>query len=339
MSDPCPAFTVVVPLFNTERYIQATLESIRAQTFGDYEVVVVDDASTDGGPGIVREAMANDARIRMVTQDNRGLAGARNTGIRAARGRYVALLDADDLWLPRKLELHFAHLEANPEVGVSFAPSQFIDESGHDMALKQWPRLAGIDARHIFCRNPVGNGSAAVLRRAALDDVAFAIEAPEGQRVCWFDESFRQSEDIELWIRMAVTTGWRFEGIGEVLTRYRVNTGGLSADVERQLASWYRVRDKIAQVAPHFIAANGRRAEGYQLRYLARRAAMNGAGATALRLVANGLKANPAMLAEEPVRTFATLAFAALAASLPPRHFGAFKNFAFAAGQAPSPAA
>ena len=66
-----------------------------------------------------------------------------------------------------------------------------------------------------MCRNPVGNGSAAVLRRAMLDDVVFQIDTPEGSRRCWFDESFRQSEDIEMWCRVAATTDWRFEGIGK----------------------------------------------------------------------------------------------------------------------------
>lgn len=339
MADHTPMFTVVVPLYNTERYIRATMDSILAQTFADFEVVVVDDASTDGGPAIVAEIMARDSRIRMVRQENRGLAGARNSGIRAARGRYIALLDADDLWLPRKLELHFAHLEARPEVGVSFAPSQFMDDHGHDLPMQQTPRLTDIDAEHVFCRNPVGNGSAAVMRRAALDDVAFTIAASEGQRTCWFDESFRQSEDIELWTRIAVTTRWRFEGIAPVLTRYRINTGGLSADVDRQLASWYRLRDKIAGVAPEFVARAGRRSEGYQLRYLARRAAMNGAGATALKLMGRSLATHPGMFVEEPSRTAATLVVSSLAAVLPASLFASVKDAAFSMRRAPAQAA
>lgn len=329
MAEHRPAFTVVVPLYNAERYIAATLDSVQAQTFADFEVVVVDDASTDAGPAMVAGYIARDARVRMVRQENRGLAGARNSGIRAARGRYVALIDADDLWLPRKLELHFRHLESNPDIGLSFAPSLFIDERGLPLGLAQTPKLTAIDAAHVFCRNPVGNGSAAVLRRAALDDVAFTIDAPEGRRVCWFDESFRQSEDIELWTRLAATTAWRIEGIAPALTLYRVNDAGLSANVEKQLATWHRFRDKLAGIAPALVASEGRRSEAYQLRYLARRAAISGQGGLSLKLLLRALASYPSMLKEEPRRSVLTLAFATLAALLPASLFQATKRATF----------
>lgn len=317
MLDRTPVVTVVVPLYNTERYIDETLRSIAAQTFTDYEVVVVNDASTDNGPAIVERWMANDARIRMVTQDNRGLAGARNGGIRAARGEYIALLDADDLWLPMKLERHVAHLDANPSVGVSFAPSRFIDGDSKALSMAQTPRLKDIDAAHVFCRNPVGNGSAAVIRRRALDDIAFVIAAPEGPRTCWFDETFRQSEDIELWCRIAATTRWRFEGVPEALTLYRVSTGGLSANVEKQFETWSRMRDKLAGIAPAFVGRHGRRSEAYQRRYLARRLVMNGEGTKSLSYAVQALRLYPRLLIEEPGRTLATLLAAGGLAVLP----------------------
>ena len=205
MHEVTPTFSVVIPLYNTERYIADALNCVANQTFPDFEVIVVNDQSNDHGPAIATRFAAADNRFRVVSQENRGLAGARNTGIRESRGRYIALLDADDLWDAEKLAKHFAHLEANPRVGVSYAPSRMIDEDGRLLRATQWPRLDNVDAEHVFCRNPVGNGSAAVLRRAALDDIAFTIDAPEGNRVCWFDESFRQSEDIECWSRMAAT--------------------------------------------------------------------------------------------------------------------------------------
>ena len=143
MPSPIPSFSVVVPLYNTQRYIAEALESVLAQTFSDFEVVVVNDASQDDGPAIVQRYAERDDRVRMITQENRGLAGARNSGIRAARGRYIALLDADDAFQPDKLELHFRHLEANPQVGVSYAPSLLIDDESRPMGLSQSPRLNG----------------------------------------------------------------------------------------------------------------------------------------------------------------------------------------------------
>ena len=336
MPDRTPTFTVVIPLYNTERYIAETLDSVLRQTYADFEVVVIDDASTDRGPEIVRDYMSRDRRVRMVTQDNRGLAGARNSGIRNARGRYIALLDADDLWMPEKLARHKAHLDANPQVAVSFAPSLLIDENGASLGLAQTPKLDGIDAEHVFCRNPVGNGSAAVLRRSALDDIAFNIETPGGPRTCWFDETFRQSEDIELWTRIVATTSWQFAGVETPLTLYRVNSGGLSADVEKQFASWRRFRDKLSRLAPELVAKAGSRAEAYQCRYLARRAAISGNGAVAVSLILAGLRNHPRMLIEEPTRTILSLGFSCLALAAPPAVFERLKQLLFKPVQAPA---
>lgn len=317
MSETRPKVTVVVPLYNTQRYISQTLHSIAAQSFTDYEVVVVNDASTDCGPAIVLATMEADARIRMVTQENRGLAGARNTGIRHARGSYIALLDADDLWHPDKLSLHVAHLDANPAVGISFSASRFIDDDGNDMGFGQRPQLTGITADDVFCRNPVGNGSAPVIRRTALDGIEFTIDAPEGPRSCWFDESFRQSEDIECWSRMASLTNWRFEGLGQELTYYRVSTGGLSANVERQFETWCRMRDKIDAINPKLVARCGKRSEAYQHRYLARRLAIGGNGSKALATAMKALRLYPRIVLEEPTRTAATVGLAAVLTVLP----------------------
>jgi glycosyltransferase involved in cell wall biosynthesis len=322
MHSTSPVFSVVVPLYNTERYIAEALDSVRRQDFADFEVIIVNDQSSDNGPAIAARFAAADTRFRVVSQENRGLAGARNTGIRESRGRYVALLDADDLWEATKLARHYAHLEANPDVGVSYAASRMIDEDGRLLRATQWPRMEDVDDEHVFCRNPVGNGSAAVLRRSALDDIAFAIDAPEGERLCWFDESFRQSEDIECWCRMAATTEWRFAGIPAALTRYRIASSGLSANTERQFETWCRFRDKLRTIAPGLVERAGNRAEAYQLRYLARRAAVGGNGAKALSLLWNAISQYPRIIAEEPRRTVITGGLSMVATLLPTIFFG-----------------
>lgn len=326
---PTPAMTVIVPLYNTERYIAEALDSLLAQSFSDFEVVVVNDASRDAGPQIVERYIARDARFRMVTQENRGLAGARNTGIREARGRYLVLLDADDSFEPDKLQRHFQHLEDNPDVGVSYAPSRFMDEDSQLMGLVQTPKLTQVDAEHVFCRNPVGNGSAAVLRAAAVADVAFDMDAAEGTRRCWFDESFRQSEDVEMWSRIAATTNWHFEGIDEPLTRHRVNNSGLSANTEKQFETWQRFRDKLRSLAPELVARAGGRAEAYQLRYLARRAAISGDGFKSLGLLVKALRCHLRIVVEEPKRTLLTLGFATVATLLPAGAFERLKSALF----------
>ena len=113
--------SIVIPLYNTEEYVQLALESALAQTYQNLEIIVVDDGSTDGGVNICRKF--TDKRIRIIQQANRGLSGARNTGIRNAEGEYVAFLDADDLWVPEKVERHVEHFEQRPELGISFSYS------------------------------------------------------------------------------------------------------------------------------------------------------------------------------------------------------------------------
>lgn len=301
-----PTVSVIVPVYNVERYVADAIASVLAQTWTDFELLAIDDGSSDRSAEIIRGF--SDPRIRLIAQSNRGLAGARNAGIRHARGRYLAFLDSDDLWHPEKLARHLEHLEARPEVGVSYCPSEFIDDEGRRLGYFQSPKLRGIEARDVLLRNPVGNGSAPVIRRETFAAIRY-VKLHDGVSEDWyFDESFRQSEDIECWMRIALTTPWRFEGIAEALTLYRVNAGGLSANLGRQLATWERALDKARAVAPDFVARWGSLARAFQLRYLARRAVRLGDSAQAIRLARDALAADRRMLREEPVRTVVTLA-------------------------------
>lgn len=312
-----PAISVVVPLYQSERTIAETMRSILAQTFADFEVIVVNDASSDGGPAIVESF--GDPRVRIVAQENRGLAGARNSGIRNATAPYIAFIDADDLWHPEKLEWHKRHLDANPAVGVSFSHSRLIGEASEPLGLVQSPRQDTFTASDIFCRNPVGNGSSPVIRRTALDAIAFH-DAALG-RTCWFDESFRQSEDIECWTRIAATTPWQFRCVERPLTDYRITGAGLSANIEKQLATWRRFRAKVADYAPSLERHSGNRAEAYQLRYLARRAVRSADRRAALGLMVQAIRLHPALLTEEPTRTTTTVIAACVQRLLPASSF------------------
>ena len=180
-----------------------------------------------------------------------------------------------------------------------------MDDDGRPMRLNQTPKLKDIEPKDIFLRNPVGNGSAPVIRRNVFRDIA--TWNSDRREWDYFDENFRQSEDIECWIRIALTTKWVFEGLAERLTRYRINESGLSANVIRQFESWCRVRDKAAALNPEFVAQWGKYAEAYQLRYLSRRCVRMGDGAMAWSLACDALNICPAILRQETSKTVTTL--------------------------------
>lgn len=310
-----PLVSVIMPVYNVERFVGEAICSVLDQSYRHFELIIVDDGGSDESVAICKGF--SDPRIRIVHQANRGLAGARNTGIDASQGKYIALLDSDDRWNVDKLMLHVIHLEANASVDVSYSGSRMIDANGRPLSVAMRPRLMGITAAHILQRNPVGNGSAPVLRMTALERAGFA-HPDEPSRRCWFDESFRQSEDIELWIRLAAGHGCRFEGIDGLLTDYRIVGGGLSANIPRQYDTWQRAIAKARGYAPALITRHGRAAAAFQLRYLARRAVQLGDAPFATSLLREALSLHPMMTVIEPAKTAQTAA-AALAARLLPR--------------------
>ena len=298
-----PKISVVMPIYHVEEFVGKAVQSVLDQSFTDFELICVDDGGSDTSMDIVRNF--SDPRIHIVCQENRGLAGARNTGIAHARGEFVALLDSDDIWHPEKLELHYIHLMANPEIGVSYAGSRMIDRDGEVLSVAMRPKVGKISPRDIICRNPVGNGSAPVLRKTALDLAAFP-HSEEPTRTCWFDESFRQSEDIELWIRLAVKHGVAFAGIDRLLTDYRIIPGALSANVVKQYLSWTKMLRKLRGYAPEFVAEHGDTARAYQLRYLARRSVQLGNFELARDLMRKALGLQPRLITQEPGKTLTT---------------------------------
>jgi len=299
-----PHASIVVPAYNAMKTLPETVQSLCAQTYEDFEIVIVDDGSADGTAAWVQAQ--DDPRIRLSRQVNRGLAGARNGGIIAAKGSIVGFCDADDLWEPTKLAAHVAHLEQNPHIGVSYSASLLVDENNESLGLTQSPRTTDITTQHVLMRNPVGNGSAPVIRAETLRDIAFR---PAGETRDWFfDENLRQSEDIECWVRIALTTKWAFGGIAEPLTRYRIIANGLSANLGKQLETWEAMADKVTQIAPDFAAKWVPAARAYQLRYLARRALTLGDARAAVRLQVQAMGVSRHPIFHEPAKTFTTLA-------------------------------
>lgn len=187
--------SVIIPVFRVEKYINAAVKSVLEQTYKEIEIIIVDDDSPDQSVEICKQF--KDSRIKIIRQGNRGLAGARNTGIRHAQAEYLAFLDGDDIWLPNKLEKHIEHLENSPNVGVSFSRSALIDEAGNLLGTYLMPKLEDITPACLLCDNPVGNGSSAVIRKEVFEDIKFQDNLYGSLEDFYFDEHFRQAEDVE----------------------------------------------------------------------------------------------------------------------------------------------
>ena len=321
-----PKVSVIMTGYTVEKYIAETISSVLAQTFTDFELLVIDDESKDRSIEICESF--TDSRIKIIHQKNRGLAGARNTGIRHAQGEYLAFLDSDDVWRSPKLELHVQHLDANPLVGVSFCSSEFIDDDSRPLGNFQIPKTKNITPELVLCRNPISNGSVPVIRRAVFADIEFIANFYGTDEKFYFDDRFRQSEDIECWIRIALTTKWQIEGIPDALTLYRVNSGGLSANMMKQLESWEKAIAKTREYAPEFMAKWESLARAYQLRYLARRAVRNKDGKAGVQLINRALVTNWKILIYEPQRSLLTIFAAYLIWILPSGLYNSIENFA-----------
>lgn len=206
-----PLVSCVVPVFNGALYLTEAIESIEAQTWRPIEIIVVDDGSTDGTPGIIAGL---GARVRALHQPNRGPSAARNAGLAAASGTFVAFLDADDLWLPDKLARQMAHFDALAalDVSLSHARNWWIDELKHEAASNA---------------DIMGGVSVAVIRRDLLD------------RIGMFDETLRHRDWTD-WQLRAADAGAVSETLPEALVLRRIHHDNLSRkrgseDAEEQI--------------------------------------------------------------------------------------------------------
>ncbi|GAB4383891.1 MAG: hypothetical protein Kow00121_46540 [Elainellaceae cyanobacterium] len=311
-----PSVSIIIPVYGAEKYIADTLRSVLTQTYTDFEVLIIDDGCLDRSIEICQQF--DDSRIKIIRQENRGLAGARNTGIRNAQGEFLGFLDADDLWLPTKLEKHIQHLRRSPQVGLSFSYSVFINEEGQPNGIYQIPsRIKNITPAYALCRNPVGNGSTVIARHAAFKDIEFHDNRHGKVETFYFDENFKRAEDLECWTRIATHTHWQTEGIPEALTLYRVSSSGLSASAMQQYEAIEQVIDKCCNSAPTVLGPYRNLARAYYMRYAARRAVTLRDGKLAAKMMNRSLLTDYRILLEEPRRTLMTAAAAYLLRFVP----------------------
>lgn len=317
--------SVIIPVYKVEKYIRSALQSGLEQTYQNIEILIIDDGSPDRSIEICKEFIDN--RIKIISQENQGLAAARNTGIRHARGEYLTFLDGDDLWLPEKLEKHVEHLENSPNVGISFSRSAFINEDGDFLNTYQMPQLKDIKTSTLLYYNPVGNGSAGVFRREVFEAIEFKVTHDNTIKYCYFDTDFIMLQDIECWLRIAIKTSWELEGIPEALTLYRVNPSGLSGNLLKAIYYWEMLDKKTSVYAPDLIARSQNLAMAYRFRNLAREAVRRHAGSIAVEVINRALASNWRIIFIEPLKTILTLIMSYLVWLMPKSLYFGVEHF------------
>jgi len=229
-----PLVSVIIPAYEVAEFIAEALDSVMAQTFTDYEIIVINDGSPDT-EALERALKPYMSRIVYLKQENRGVSAARNSGIAAARGSLIAFLDGDDTWLPNYLEVQVARIQADPTIDVLY-PNVLIF-GGSSEAGEEFMTICPSNGEVTFERlllQECNVSNCSIARRETII------------RAGLFDESLRSVEDFDLWLRV-IKEGGRIAYHRDVLARYRRRTGSLTADPIWLSKHILRVLEKVKE--------------------------------------------------------------------------------------------
>ena len=237
-SPSVPRISVIIPAYNQARYVSQSIESVLKQTFPEFELIVVDDGSTDETPQII--ASIQDPRMRVIRQPNAGLSAARNTGLRASSSPLVTFLDADDYFLPDKLKVLNEFLEDHPEIGLVAGHPIYINDAG-DIVSRPPMSQTRLGLPELLFENPICV-SGILLRRVWLE------------RVGVFDETLRACEDWDLWLRL-LAAGCQMAWVEHYVVAYRVHPGQMTSQAGRMRKAIFTTLDKFfsQQVAENWM--------------------------------------------------------------------------------------
>lgn len=235
-SGTMPTVSIILPCYNGERWLPETISSIRAQTFQDFELIIIDDGSTDGTPALL-ESVAREPRIKVIRQSNRGIPATHNRGLEESRGEFIAFIHQDDLWLPEKLALQVeAFRRGDPSVGVVYGQAYHIDETGRVIKLRQPPEYPQIELLRRFIEE--GNFVPIIttlIRRACFDRVGLQ------------DETLYGCDDYDLWLRLA--PHFAFLRLDVPLAKLRYHGGSARYD-ERMCKDKFTLGAKLQRLYP-----------------------------------------------------------------------------------------
>jgi glycosyltransferase involved in cell wall biosynthesis len=235
-SSTLPLVSVVIPAYNAERYLRRTLESALAQTYSPFEVIVVDDGSTDQTPQIVRSFCEQDRRVVLLQKENGGVATARNLGIQHSHGELIAPLDSDDVWYPEKLAEQVKLMQQCDEsVGLVYCWSRIIDDADRPI-VDITHRYEGDVVNELMFSNFLGNGSCALIRRSCFDVVG------------WYNGATTPCEEWDMYLRIAERYHVRL--VPKILVGYREVLTSLSANYRRMERAFAAFTDELRKRHP-----------------------------------------------------------------------------------------
>lgn len=232
-----PLISVIIPVYNAERTIQETVKSVLKQSFSDFELIAINDGSTDSTLDILSQI--TDQRIKVYSYPNAGPNHSRNRGLSHASGKYVSFIDADDLWTADKLEAQLRAIEQNPEAAVAYSWTNCIDESGNFLRRGGYFSWSGDVYARLLLNDFIESGSNPLILKQAITEVGN------------FDESMPAAQDWDMWLRLAER--YHFVVVPSIQILYRVASNSWSSNVLRMEAASLRVIERCYAKAPESI--------------------------------------------------------------------------------------
>lgn len=275
-----PKVDIIIPAYNQGHYLKECVESALAQTWENIEVIIVDDGSTDNTAEVGQSF--DDPRVTYIYQDNKGLSGARNTGIENSTGEFVSFLDSDDLFLPTKISKLMGLFTDNPELGLCAGDSILIDDAGEPIGKTYGDGMPNRPEEWLN-GNRIHVGSVLV-KKVWLDEVE-----P-------FDENLRACEDWDMWLRLAMV-GCQMKWLPETVSKYRVHGHQMTRETLRMKSAMLTVLDKTFnnQNLPESWKSFEAEAKSSALVKAAARAFLSGDGGAAQQDLEAAVDANPAL--------------------------------------------
>lgn len=295
-----PSVSVVMPAYCAAKTIAASIKSVQDQSLSSWELIIVDDGSTDNTVDVVSALANEDDRIRLICQNNQGPSAARNLGVEHARADVLAFLDADDFWAPERLNGMLAILVYCPDAGVLFSRTRFFDADTEQFGTLT-PHAAHLEAKDLMAENAVCSTSNILCRKAVFEETG------------GFANGLHYAEDQDWLVRVALAGKWQIRGIDAEWFFYRSSEASQSADLEAMRLGWLRMVSKAKRHFPKTAPLAAQDAFGPLHRQLARRALRLGQPKAAVRYLFMALSQDPSLFLRQPRRTVLTLLGSVLA--------------------------